>query len=468
MPIRVEIEGKGMVAEFPDGTDQGIIDAAIKRDYFGGAVPTTERSWSDVPGEAVSNIIPSAGRFVEGVVQPFIHPIKTVEGISKVGSGALRLSEDTSAWDAVKGFFMDRYGSVEGLKKTIATDPVGFAADISTVLTGGGSLAAKAPGMVGKVGAGVRAVGEAVNPIGLPGKAVGAIRETIGATKLPEELYSRTMKMPPGSLREEGRARVVNTLVREERLPLGKATSQKIREITKTTGDSIDGTLAGLVKTQGSEIDISVLVKSLDELKKTYKNRPNPQPYYDAIDAVKQDYLNHSYINSGGKISLIDAHDLKKGTYQEIQSYYMKQQKPETGRIGIQNDVDASAKAGAASALRQAILEHPDVPASVKTDLTRQAGVMNARKWVERATNRGGNLDPVSLSGMMFGILVEKGFAPVAAWRIAASQPVMSRLAIGLAHGSETARGIGNVVRPVALGSRATDILSGAYSLPTP
>jgi hypothetical protein len=35
MPIRVEIEGRGQVAEFPDGTDQNIIDAAIRRDYFG-------------------------------------------------------------------------------------------------------------------------------------------------------------------------------------------------------------------------------------------------------------------------------------------------------------------------------------------------------------------------------------------------------------------------------------------------
>lgn len=34
MAIRVEIQGKGMVAEFPDGTSDNIIDAAIKRDYF--------------------------------------------------------------------------------------------------------------------------------------------------------------------------------------------------------------------------------------------------------------------------------------------------------------------------------------------------------------------------------------------------------------------------------------------------
>ena len=62
---------------------------------------------------------------------------------------------------------------------------------------------------------------------------------------------------------------------------------------------------------------------------------------------------------------------------------------------------------------------------------------MNARKWVERATNRGGNLDPISLSGMLFGVLAEKGIPGAAAWRIAVSQPVMSRFAIWLGSGSE-------------------------------
>jgi hypothetical protein len=36
MAIQVEIEGKGAVAEFPDGTPESVIDAAIKRDFFGG------------------------------------------------------------------------------------------------------------------------------------------------------------------------------------------------------------------------------------------------------------------------------------------------------------------------------------------------------------------------------------------------------------------------------------------------
>jgi len=63
MPIRVEIEGRGMVAEFPDGTDQKVIDAAIKRDYFSGkdAIPYAElRSMqpdtSGAPDVKVENI----------------------------------------------------------------------------------------------------------------------------------------------------------------------------------------------------------------------------------------------------------------------------------------------------------------------------------------------------------------------------------------------------------------------------
>lgn len=49
MTIRVEIEGKGQVAEFPDGTDQAVIDAAIKRDFFGKNPSGATRSW-DISG----------------------------------------------------------------------------------------------------------------------------------------------------------------------------------------------------------------------------------------------------------------------------------------------------------------------------------------------------------------------------------------------------------------------------------
>lgn len=62
MPIRVEIEGKGVVAEFPDDTDQATIDAAVQRDYFPTKQPTK-------PGPSMAGELPSlAGGLVGGLL----------------------------------------------------------------------------------------------------------------------------------------------------------------------------------------------------------------------------------------------------------------------------------------------------------------------------------------------------------------------------------------------------------------
>ncbi|WP_316234234.1 hypothetical protein [Bradyrhizobium sp. SZCCHNR1098] len=145
-------------------------------------------AWSDVPGQALANAPGSAVQFAKDVVQPILHPIDTVENIGKVGAGlANQLGigiggpdpEADQAWDQFKGFFKDRYGSVEGFKKALATDPVGVLGDASILLSGGETALARAPGLVGKVG---RAAGEVA---AAPGRAAGAL--TRGAGNLAAE-----------------------------------------------------------------------------------------------------------------------------------------------------------------------------------------------------------------------------------------------------------------------------------------
>lgn len=296
---------------------------------------------------------------------------------------------------------------------------------------------------LGVAGAGAKALGgvrtanalakasELTNPISMASKTVTAPLNAISNSKIPEEIYARTMKMPPGSLKVKSRGEVLKTMVREEKLPL----NQKSIDFMDQTIKSLDEGITTAIETatqQGGKIDINKVADTLDDLKKKYSNRPNPNPYYEAIDSAKDDFLNHAFVNNG-EVSLLDAHKLKKGTYAEIQAYYKKQQKPETGRVGIQNDVDSAAKAEAARVLRQEVLENSLIPEAVKADMKRESGLMNARKWVERATNRGGNIDPVSMAGMVFGILVNHGVAGPVAWHIAKSQSVLSRLAINLA-----------------------------------
>lgn len=128
-------------------------------------------AWGDVGTGAIKNIGPSAIQFAKDIAQPFIHPIDTAENLKNLGHGILQKtgilpgSEHEKYADAVGQFFAERYGGIENVKKTLATDPVGLASDLSLLFTGGGSLAARAPGILGKTGEIVGAAGRAIDPI---------------------------------------------------------------------------------------------------------------------------------------------------------------------------------------------------------------------------------------------------------------------------------------------------------------
>lgn len=127
--------------------------------------PTVQRSskieWEDIPGMAAESAPGSALNVAAALIRPVTHPIETAETMTSLPGGAVREvaravlpeqvfsfldSLDTSGDDkevasqnalAVGNFYKDRYGSVEGFKKALATDPVGVAADLATVFTGG-------------------------------------------------------------------------------------------------------------------------------------------------------------------------------------------------------------------------------------------------------------------------------------------------------------------------------------------
>lgn len=169
-------------------------------------------SWRDVPRQALKNIPDSAGQFASSLVEPILHPINTAKAVYQAGSGALRKlagaepNEDTAVADAVGKFFSDRYGGMENFKKTIATDPVGFAADVSTVLTGGGALAAKVPGMIGQTGKAVSAVGRAIDPLAGAAKAVGAVGKRVVEPIVSSVIGNMTTNTGAESIRQAARA----------------------------------------------------------------------------------------------------------------------------------------------------------------------------------------------------------------------------------------------------------------------
>jgi hypothetical protein len=179
LDLLIEAERRGLLP--PE--KQAMLDEGRRR----GLVPEKQGlSWSEVPGKALGNIPSSAVKFGEAILQPILHPIDTANAIGNIAkggaskiAGAIGMEQDPAekaqteaGIDAVGGFFKDRYGSVDALKNTLATDPVGSLADASLLLTGGAALPARAPGIVGKTAQIVSKVGNVIDPIANTGRAL--------------------------------------------------------------------------------------------------------------------------------------------------------------------------------------------------------------------------------------------------------------------------------------------------------
>lgn len=198
----------GGTAEFPDGTSPDAMRSALRAKFGGGpgkavaqdmqkpdyaavaaglpdeygmlarTAPGAINETIDTAKSALKNTPSSAANFAANIAQPFIHPIDTATNIGKIGKGVMQKlgimeGKDAEPFaDAVGKMLVDRYGSGEAIKKTLATDPVGVAADIATVLSGGRLIGARAPGIVGQVARAAGEVGRAVDPLSVAGKAV--------------------------------------------------------------------------------------------------------------------------------------------------------------------------------------------------------------------------------------------------------------------------------------------------------
>lgn len=165
---------------------------------------------------AVENLGPSAVKMGTDIATAAAHPVDTVEALTNLGSGAINLipgvdsvmkfgqdagllhkpdeaelakvEKQKEMARSVGQMYADKYGSMEGFKQAVATDPMSVLADLSTVFTGGGAALSKAgsltkaaqvtnaagkPTMLARAGRAASKVGEVTNPLYVPGKVVG-------------------------------------------------------------------------------------------------------------------------------------------------------------------------------------------------------------------------------------------------------------------------------------------------------
>ena len=160
----------------------------------GNAQPKPERSWGDVAGSAVQNLIPSTGRVIGGVAEAVMSPVKTAKSLVDLGAGAIQNALPESLVNAIGAdkpsqemasnvgqFYKERYGSMPGFKEALATDPAGVAADAASVLTGGSLAAARVPGM-SRLAEGLKRSASAVDPLANVARGARAITRGAGST----------------------------------------------------------------------------------------------------------------------------------------------------------------------------------------------------------------------------------------------------------------------------------------------
>ena len=214
-------------------------------------VAKPELSWSEVPGLARQNVGSSAKKFATGLGEAVMHPIDTAGSLLNIGAGTLQNALPTvvvdfinkvdannpaatqsaqravNAANAVGGELAQKYGTMERIKNTAAYDPVGFAGDMSLLLTGGAGAArlggraaefAGVPNVAGAAQTGANALSAAakytnpVNALAAPiNKAVqmaGPTVEELATLKAQNAVRDATVteaqklgyKLPPGSV----------------------------------------------------------------------------------------------------------------------------------------------------------------------------------------------------------------------------------------------------------------------------
>ena len=171
------------------------------------SVPGPRRSYGamEVPIEAVKNIPSSAKKFATGLYEAVTSPLQTAKGVFDIGAGAIQSVLPQTVVDFVNrfeanpaagrqvleaaraagGVLADRYGSYEGIKRTLAEDPVGAVADLSTLLTGGAGVAsgvAKFAPAAAPTAAALQRAATVTNPLSavtIPAQKALAFKESI-------------------------------------------------------------------------------------------------------------------------------------------------------------------------------------------------------------------------------------------------------------------------------------------------
>jgi hypothetical protein len=421
-----DVDMEEIFAQAGGGQEQPLLEGQEARRA---ALPEAPLTAGEVAGGAVESFVPSGIEAAQAIGEAVLHPVETVKGITQVirGAGgkaseaflgalgvqapdiesatpevrqALEQSEEEKAsFSAVADFFKQRYGGIEEAKRTIATDPVGFMADLSLLLRGGGGIAGKIP-KAGKVAETLRQVGRAVEPvravaetIKLPLKGAGVVAETVAKVpfkgaipkvvgglspeRLAETLFQSAFKMSK-KLSPSERATLTKIGIRDKIFPTQHAldvVDRKISILDKKVSRAISRS-----SRKFDDVSANEVIKSLDELETFYKNQAVGGPK--ALETIRE--IKETFVKERGqRIPIAKAQKIKQATQQRLRKDF-----------GEMKTLQKEAQKGLSHGLREEIAKIVPEAATLNKEL---ASYIRFQEALESAVASMQNKDILSL-----------------------------------------------------------------------
>lgn len=302
-------------------------------------------------GKTLSNIPKSAGQMLGGIGSAIVHPMDTLGAVGGLAAGAVEKvlpgdqGIDTSSIDALGQFYKERYGGVQNILQTIQEDPVGFAADAASILSGGGAAVSKL-GTVSKIGTLAKAgsiatkVGDIVDPLRAVQNVAGGVKSVTSTikNKLPQAPFEGFVEstkaakvVPPPNMQSalpditKDLTKGTFRLTQKEEVALGKqleditdaAVRYKINgsptvrvEKVNSFIDSMESTLSKTLKNVAGSAKTENIVNDLENLKSVYQN------HFDFPDISAQIDKSIATLQAKGKgIKYADLNDFKRSAW---------------------------------------------------------------------------------------------------------------------------------------------------------
>lgn len=394
--MRAEL-ADGRVLEFPDGTDPLVIQATVKK-MLGGqpteqpqAQPQEQSSLLKRTGslalESAKNVPQSAWNLVEGITMAAMSPLDTLQALSEAAFGGVeKLIPGEQSHEAKFNQFVDiykeRYGGLDELHNTIATDPMGVFADMSMLLSGGGAATAKVGQLAGservaQAGSQISKAGAVADPINV---AITGFGKVAGG-KAAESIYTSATKMPTTKGMPKRKAAVNKAL--DEGLMPSEHGINLLNELETGLGEKIGAVIDDATK-QGDMFNRDLLFKNLRSAVRKVEFGPKSA-------TIKKQIFN--------EMNQIRAQHPKKITPREMQNIKTAFQKAvsendwgktSTGLKLAQKEISRAA--------REVLQERYPELKGLNKEL---AEFRNLEKELERAASRIGNRDPLGMTKML-------------------------------------------------------------------